>query len=76
MRFNLFVKPDGGFYGALVCTVCSKNIVLEQEPLAAADTYGVGSRVLNVVGTAKPPKTERHKDRDTISDTAAGEPTL
>jgi hypothetical protein len=76
MRFNLFVRADGGFYGALVCTVCSKNIVLEQEPLAAADTYGGGSRVLSVLGAPKPPKTDRHKDRETLSDTSAGEPTL
>jgi hypothetical protein len=59
MRFNRFLRQDGGAYGTLVCTACSKNIILEQEQLAAEDTYGEGSRVLNVLGSPKPPKTDR-----------------
>ena len=39
MRCNMFRLPDGGAYAALVCTICNKNITLEQEPLAA-DNYG------------------------------------
>ena len=31
MRFNRFLKEDGGAYGSMVCTICNKNIILEQE---------------------------------------------
>ena len=64
MRFNRFLQQDGGAYGTLVCTVCSKNIILEQEQLSAGDAYGEGSRVLNVLGTPKPPKTDRRRTGD------------
>lgn len=64
MRFNRFLRQDGGAYGTLVCTACSKNIVLEQEELPAEGTYGEGSRVLNVLGSPKPPKTDRRRTGD------------
>lgn len=71
MRYNSFGRPGGASYGALVCTNCSKHIVLEQEPLSSLKTYGEGSKVLSVVGSPKPPKAER-KARDVGSD----DPTL
>ena len=61
MRHNMFLMKDGGGYGALVCTICNKNITLEQEPLANVKTYGEGSRVLSVLGSPKPPKDDRRK---------------
>jgi hypothetical protein len=61
MRCNLFRKPDGGAYAALVCTVCNKNITLEQEPLEAKNSFGEGSSVLRLLGSPKPPKTDRIK---------------
>jgi hypothetical protein len=73
MRCNLFRQADGGALAALVCTMCSKNITLEQEPLAAADSYGEGSNVLNLLGSPKPPKTDR---RRTINAFGSDEPTL
>lgn len=73
MRSNMFRQPDGGAYAALVCTVCSKNIVLEQEPLAAVHSYGEGSSVLGLLSAPKPPKTDR---RRTVSDVGSDEPTL
>jgi hypothetical protein len=72
MRCNMFRQPDGGAYAALVCTICSKNITLEQEPLAA-DNYGEGSKVLSLLGSPKPPKTERRRK---ASDVGSDEPTL
>jgi hypothetical protein len=59
MRCNMFRQADGGKYAALVCTVCNKNITLEQEPFAAADKFGEGSNILSLVASPKPPKTER-----------------
>ena len=59
MRFNTFRQPRGGAYGAFVCTTCSKNLVLEQEPLESMSAYGEGSILLNVVGSPKPPVTRR-----------------
>lgn len=59
MRCNMFRQANGGAYAALVCTVCNKNITLEQESLAAADTFGDGSSILRLVGAPKPPKMER-----------------
>jgi hypothetical protein len=73
MRYNTFRQPGGGMYGALVCTICSKNVVLEQEPLSSVDAYGEGSSVLNVLGSPKPPKTERRKP---TGGTGSDEPTL
>jgi len=72
MRYNIFKQPRGGVYGALVCTSCSKNIVLEQEPLFSLSDYGEGSILLSVVGSPKPPKSERPADVDIGID----EPTL
>ena len=31
MRYNMFVQQDGSAYGALFCSVCSKNVTLELE---------------------------------------------
>jgi hypothetical protein len=73
MRFNMFRKPDGGAYAALVCTVCNKNIGLEQEPLAAANGFGEGASVLNLLGSPKPPKTERIKS---LPEAGPDDPTL
>ena len=61
MRCNMFRQADGGAYAALVCTQCNKNITLEQESLADADKFGGGSNILSLMGSAKPPKTERKK---------------
>jgi hypothetical protein len=61
MRYNLFLEKDGAAYGALVCTVCNKNVTFELEHLADLSAYGEGSRVLNMLGTPKPPKMERRK---------------
>lgn len=72
MRYNTFRQPGGGAYGALVCTSCSKNIVLEQETISSVDAYGEGSVLLSVLGSPKPPKTERRSGVDVGSD----EPTL
>jgi hypothetical protein len=60
MRCNTFRQADGGSYAALVCSVCNKNITLEQET-AAVDSFGDGSKVLGLIASPKPPKTERHK---------------
>ena len=73
MRCNMFRQPDGGAYAALVCTVCNKNITLEQEPLADANKFGDGSHILNLLGSPKPPKTERPKSFD---DASSDDPTL
>ena len=56
MRCNMFRQADGGSYAALVCTVCNKTITLEQEPLAAANSFGEGSNVLSLIGSPKPPE--------------------
>jgi hypothetical protein len=69
----MFRQPNGGAYAALVCTVCNKNITLEQEPLAAANSFGEGSNVLNLIGSPKPPKTDRKKS---FSETGPDDPTL
>jgi hypothetical protein len=74
MRFNRFLRQDGGAYGTLVCTACSKNIILEQEELPAENVYGEGSRVLNVMGSPKPPKTDRRTAGDSRG--GADDPTL
>jgi hypothetical protein len=73
MRCNMFRQGDGGAYAALVCTVCNKNITLEPEPLAAASTFGEGSNVLSLIGSPKPPNTERKKS---FTDTGPDDPTL
>jgi hypothetical protein len=68
MRHNMFLQKDGAGYGALVCTVCSKNITLEPEPLSNVSTYGEGSRVLSLLGSPKPPKDDRRKESATFDD--------
>ena len=61
MRCNMFRQADGGTYAALVCTVCNKNITLEQESPAVADQFGEGMNILSLIASPKPPKTERKK---------------
>lgn len=61
MRYNLFLQKDGSAYGALVCTVCNKNVTFELEHQADLKEYGDGARVLTMLGSPKPPKTERRK---------------
>ena len=61
MRCNMFRQADGGSYAALVCSNCNKNITLEQERAEAADKFGEGSKILQLIGSPKPPKTERKK---------------
>jgi hypothetical protein len=73
MRCNMFRLPDAGAYAALVCTICNKNVTLEQEPPAAANTYGEGSNVLTLLGSPKPPTTDRRKS---VRDVGLDEPTL
>lgn len=73
MRCNMFRQPDGGSYAALVCTQCNKNIMLEQEPLAAANRFGEGSTLLSLLGSPKPPKTERRKS---LAEAGPDDPTL
>ena len=67
MRFNRFLKQDGEAYGSMVCTICNKNVILEQEAAPATDAYGEGTRMLTVVGTPKPPKTDRRAASDASS---------
>lgn len=73
MRCNMFRQAEGGAYAALVCSVCNKNITLEQEPLADANNFGDGSNILNLLGSPKPPKTERRKP---FTDAGPDDPTL
>lgn len=73
MRCNMFRQPDGGAYAVLVCTLCDKNITLEQEPPAAANNFGEGSTVLSLIGAPKPPTTERTKP---FSEADPDDPTL
>jgi hypothetical protein len=73
MRCNMFKQTGGGTYAALVCTVCNKNITLEQEPLDAANTFGEGSKVLSVLGSPKPPAADRRK---TLTEASPDDPTL
>jgi hypothetical protein len=73
MRCNMFRQPDGGAYAALVCTVCNKTITLEQELPAAANSFGEGSKVLSLIGSPKPPKTDRKKP---VTEAGPDDPTL
>ena len=73
MRCNTFRQADGGSYAALVCTSCNKNVTLEQEPFESANNYGPGSAVMSLLGSPKPPKTER---RRAVGDIGSDEPTL
>ena len=61
MRYNMFVQQDGTKYGALVCSVCNKNVTFELEHQAEMSKYGEGSRVLNMLGSPKPPNAVRRK---------------
>jgi len=61
MRYNMFVPKGGAAYGTLVCTVCSKNVTFELESLLDLSKFGEGARVLNVLGTPKPPRVDRPK---------------
>jgi hypothetical protein len=72
MRCNMFKQADGGSYAALLCTVCNKNITLEQEALAETNSFGEGAKVLSLIGSPKPPKTERKK----FADAGPDDPTL
>jgi hypothetical protein len=76
MRYNLFGQRDGGAYGAFVCSVCNKNITLEQEPLAKVNSYGAGTKVLNVVASPRPPQEDRRNNRSADDDATTDEPTL
>jgi hypothetical protein len=76
MRFNRFLKADGEAFGSMVCTICNKNIILEQEATPAEGTYGEGTRMLTVVGTPKPPKTDRRKASDVLSGPGSEDQTL
>lgn len=73
MRCNMFRQADGGTYAALVCSVCNKNITLEQESRAAAKEFGDGSNILSLIGSPRPPKTERKKS---FAETGPDDPTL
>ena len=69
MRFNVFIQKDSSAYGALVCSVCNKNVALELEQTVDLAAYGDGARAVSVLGSPRPPKTERRKaDDDTLSD--------
>jgi hypothetical protein len=61
MRCNMFRQTDGGAYAALVCAWCNKTITLEQEPEAAANDFGESSSLLSLIGSPKPPMTDRRK---------------
>lgn len=73
MRCNLFRQAEGGAYAALVCAVCNKTITLEQEPLAGRSGFGEGARILNLLGSPKPPNTERRKS---FAEAGPDDPTL
>jgi len=73
MRCNMFRQTDGGAYAALVCAHCNKNITLEREPAAAANNFGEGSQILNLVGAPKPPKTA---SRRSSSEPGTDDPTM
>lgn len=73
MRCNMFRQPNGGAYAALVCTACNKNITLEQQALESPGSYGEGASILSLLGSPKPPKTERRKAG---GDIGPDEPTL
>ncbi len=61
MRYNMFVQKDGTIYGALVCSVCNKNVTFELEHQTEMSKYGEGSRVLSMLGSPKPPNVRRRK---------------
>ena len=61
MRYNIFAQKDGAAYGALVCSVCSKNVTFELEHQTGVGKYGEGSRVLSMLASPKPPNVVRRK---------------
>jgi hypothetical protein len=61
MRYNMFVQQDGTAYGALMCTVCNKNVTFELEHQTEMSKYGEGARVLSILGSPKPPNVVRRK---------------
>ena len=61
MRYNMFIQQGGAAYGALVCSVCSKNVTFELEQQADLSAYGEGSRVLSMLAAPKPPTVARPK---------------
>lgn len=61
MRYNIFAPQGGNAYGALVCSVCNKNVTFELEPQADLRMYGEGARVLSMLASSKPPNVERKK---------------
>lgn len=61
MRYNMFVQQAGRAYGALVCSVCNKNVTFELEHQVDMSPYGEGSRVLSMLASPKPPNVERKK---------------
>jgi hypothetical protein len=73
MRYNMFVQQNGAAYGALVCPVCSKNVTFELEPHADLSAYGEGSRVLNMLGSPRPPSAQR---QNPAGDSALNDQTL
>lgn len=76
MRFNRFLKADGDAFGSMVCTICNKNIIFEQEAMPAEGAYGEGARMLTVVGTPKPPKTDRRRAADAFGSPGSEDQTL
>jgi len=72
MRCNTFRLADGGAYALLICATCNKNVTLEKETFTSLDGYGEGANVLNLLGSPKPPKTERKS----VGDFGLDEPTL
>jgi hypothetical protein len=61
MRYNIFIQKNGVAYGSLVCTVCNKSVSFELEHQADLSFYGDGARVLNMMGSPKPPKDVRRR---------------
>jgi hypothetical protein len=61
MRYNIFAPRGGNAYGALVCSVCNKNVMFELEPQGDLRMYGEGARVLSMLASSKPPNVERKK---------------
>jgi hypothetical protein len=73
MRYNMFFQQDGTGYGALVCSVCNKNVTFELDHQADLSAYGEGSRVLSMLGAPKPPTTPRQRP---TGDSALNDQTL
>jgi len=73
MRCNTFRQPDGGAYAVLVCSQCNKNVTLEQEPFAPANTFGEGASLVSVVASPRPPAGERKKP---LKEAGPDDPTL